>query len=230
MAFLRAFPFSACIYACFTLSGLYGVYTRFSGAARGFRSVSRFPVPGAAWPVSLPSSGAGVIYARGACFAAWIISRRGFSSGAGRFSAGAFSAAAGPFPGLFGRLLPVCFHSAFGACFRGCRRFSIGISACFRGRGRSFSIVFPGLFPGQEPPGGLTFFSAAGAGKVKELCIEQIFKCPAGAGSAPPTCTRARIHARPPGAGIFPSCAGKGKQGKFIVYAHALDAPPPPNL
>lgn len=197
-AFLRAFLFSACICACFTLSGLFGAYTRFLGAARGFRSVS------------LPSSGAG------------------------RFSAGAFSAAAGPFPGLFGRLLPVCFHSAFGrrgACFS-CRRgrFSIGISACFRGRGRGFSIMFPGLFMIPGAAGRINIFSAAGAGKVKELCIEQIFKWPAGAGSAPPTRARARVHARPPGPRIFPSRTRKGKQGKFIVYAHALDAPPPPNL
>lgn len=203
-AFLGAFLLPACIYACFALSGLFGAYTRFPGVfsavAICFRPVSRFPVSGAAWPVSLPSSGAGLIYAGGACFAAWIISRRGFSSGAGR-------------------LLPVCFHSAFGrrgACF-GCRRrrFSIVLSACFRGRGRGFSIMFPGLFMIPGAAGRINNFSAAGAGKSQKNANEQIFTSRAAHAYAPAyarprPCTRAT-----PRTSDFSLTHGEGKTGQI---------------
>ena len=197
-AFLRAFPLSMCIYPAFLLSGLFGAFTAFSRAFHAVAVCFRRPVSiyarGAFLPClfRLPSynSGAGPFHGAGAFCAAGIIdARRGFSRGR--------------------------FYIRARACFRGRRRFSIGFSACFRGRGRGFSIMFPGLFMIPGAAGRINNFSTAGAGKVKEMCIEQIFTFRAAHAYAPAyarprPCTRATPRGRD-----FSLTHGEGKTGQI---------------
>ena len=221
-AFLRAFPLSMCIYSTFLLSGLFGAFTAFSRAFYAVAVCFRRPVSIYARGAFLPClfrlppyiSGAGPFHGAGAFCAAGIINARRdrfLYTRAACFPQGLFSCRRS-FSGLFccrrGRLFPACFHSAFGA-FSGRR------GACFRGRGRGFSIMFPGLFPWPGAAGRINIFSAAGAGKSQKNANEQIFTFRAAHAYAPAyarprPCTRAT-----PRTPDFSLTHGEGKTGQI---------------